>query len=321
MLLNERPVFILKGVAPLQPVSVEALMPYDLPETLLPSSEISVFGKAMELGWESETGENEFSIALHFVPSRPGSFMETWGSSARVLDHISVYVTQAAATTFERLTGLSIARGNWSAISMMGASVGTLTINGKSRRLVPDQIKSMDEALFELKRIEGTKVDGRYLQLLEKRVSKIGLLALFFLMDELYKQKSPITIRWHSGKNESSTSLSVIASKRLYAIMSEYLSSRSTSFMREQAKVIVRLTNAEVIKLKKPVNRNAGGWQLLLSDLQNQFIGPNELEVRPYQVEKIVRYFRDYGAGSFQTRLRPIYLALYSLRLATYGLN
>ena len=321
MLLNEELIFILTGHDPLRPASVGALMSFELPELLLPVAEISVFGKAMALGTESEAKEDELSVALHFVPYWPGSSAETWSNSARVQDHLSDYLRHAARAVFEKSIGHRVPKSGWTAISMASASSGTLTINGKSRRLPPLQVKSMDEALLELKKMEAGEVSQSHLRSLEQSIGKTGILSLYFLTDELSKQESPLTIRWRSGRTERSTSMSTAASKRLRRVIGEYITSHRTSYMSEQAKIIVKLTDAEVSKLMKRIDRQSGGWQALLDDLQHQFVGPNEIEVKPIQVERILRYYHDYGTGSFQTRLEPIYMALYSLRLASSGLK
>ncbi len=53
----------------------------------------------------------------------------------------------------------------------------------------------------------------------------------------------------------------------------------------------------------------------MIATLQHQLEG-NDLKLTPHLVERVIRYVQDYGEGTYENRLRPIYEAIHR-----YGLS
>lgn len=86
------------------------------------------------------------------------------------------------------------------------------------------------------------------------------------------------------------------------------------------AEFIVHLTGPEVSELLKDVDPRGGGFQALIATLQHQLEG-NDLKLTPNLVERVIRYVQDYGEGTYENRLRPIYEAIHRYGLSFVGLR
>ena len=69
-------------------------------------------------------------------------------------------------------------------------------------------------------------------------------------------------------------------------------------------RVIITLTDSELDYLIKEA-RGTGGFQSLLRKLQTRLSG-HDLELHLEDIERIVRYVREYGKGGFQSRLAGV---------------
>ncbi len=67
----------------------------------------------------------------------------------------------------------------------------------------------------------------------------------------------------------------------------------------------IQLTDNEAARFQKPVN-GRGGFQTLLRRMQKSIDGENVLDVSDADVEKVIRYFFQYGQGGFQDRAKPV---------------
>jgi hypothetical protein len=66
-------------------------------------------------------------------------------------------------------------------------------------------------------------------------------------------------------------------------------------------KLVLVLTEAEVIKLKRPI-RGKGGFQDLLKRLRGNLKGNVIMVDKWSDIEKVIRYSNKYGRGGFQMR-------------------
>ena len=84
---------------------------------------------------------------------------------------------------------------------------------------------------------------------------------------------------------------------------------RSPSFYSTQPITIHHLSREEIKDLFEEINtKGTGGWQSLFASLQKSFDKVNgTIDLTPEQRARIYHYYRSYGGGGWQERIKRIF--------------
>ncbi len=321
--------YLLMGVDPLNPESVRPVRVVDLPRGYLPTGDVSVRGKKLhgiQMGGDGPSTD----VLLHLVPDGSSAPSPSLADAGAIQEAISrflgwtahAFVARHAPSPPTGNRGQLGLPGAWTRLALQRASPGTLCLEARITADDQGQRDALKAALEELKRVSESNARGA--ERTGDRFAPVVQFSLLGLMDLLRQLRISVTVKWDSGGTEEAA---LIGSSTAQA-SADFLSREVVSGLeaRGQRFAIVRvpLSPEDLERLDRDADPAAGGFEKLLSDLRGQVVtehGHSFLELRPDQVEKVVRYVQRYGGGGAQERLRPVYLALYQLGISFVGIR
>ena len=206
---------------------------------------------------------------------------------------------------------------DWAALTLVAAAPGTLTIVARADIEDDNQREAVLEAFRTLKPISEGHLDDD----ITRTVGARGVSSLLALMSIIRSLHLSVSLKWGSGKDEEYAMIGESAADRLHDRLRRTYDAQEAELSQTNiAEFVVHLTGTEVSELLKEVDPQAGGFQALIATLQHQLDG-NELKLTPQLVERVIRYVQDYGEGSFENRLRPVYEAIHRYGISFVGLR
>lgn len=296
--------------------------PSELPRRYFPTADVSVSGRSIPSLLLAK-GDDAFEVVLHLVPGKSAPETPSLADAGAIQQALQRFLSWAA------LAGLAVDRSeqtaagfimspDWGRLGLLKATGGTLLFTAEVETRVPDQRQALKDALeYLLAASEGPTITS---PVLEGRPGANAASALTALAALLFSLDISMSIRWRSG---DSTRCAMLGSSGSDVWGVPHAAPLAIGIP-ETATARLFLTEEEVDPLRREADPRRGGLQKLIVELRDQLVPEGErfvLTLTADQVEKVVRYFQEYGQGGFQDRLRPIYAGLYRLGISFVGLR
>ncbi len=322
ILLAEGRIYLLEGGDPLRPESVRGVEPPELDRALLPTGDATVFGNSMRPpGLPVDPGA--LRVLIHVVPGSSGPESPALADSAVIQECLQRFVSWTSrAMLFRegpREAGVpsAIPVMDWAGLTLVAAASGTLTvvaradIEGEARR----------EAVLNALRILKPISEGRFDEAITRTVGSKGASSLLALMGIIRSLHLSVSLKWGFGDDEEFAMIGESTADWVHDQLQRLADAEEAQLVQTKAaEFIVHLTGPEVSELLRDVDPRGGGFQALIATLQHQLEG-NDLKLTPHLVERVIRYVQDYGEGTYENRLRPIYEAIHRYGLSFVGLR
>jgi hypothetical protein len=322
--------YVMIGPDPLHPDSVERVAIASLPRGYIPTQDVSVKGERLHVPYTDENPLTE--VFVHLVPDGNSSATPSLSDSGAIQEALSRYLSWTAHMFRRRgepLTEQALRASfdlpeEWTRLTLLRASPGTLRIDARIAAKEEGERRAINEALSELKRASESASASPHLGDERDIYAPVVQVALFGLMDLLRQLHICLTVKWGTAAGEDAILIGSSAAQSCADRISVELGAALGPGAAGGTRVKVPVTDRDLADLNKDVDPAAGGFQKLIWDIRQQLVtedGRNFLELRPDQVEKVVRYVQGYGAGGAQDRLRPVYNALYRLGISFVGIR
>jgi hypothetical protein len=323
----------LRGADPLAPTWVARAQLWELPESFLPTADLTARGQPMpELG--PPPGTKPIEVRIHLVPNFEGPESPSLSDSGAVQGALQRFLGWAAAVAYAEATAperkpptISAGPPKWSAFSLTRATPGTLLLSAEARI---DEKSQREALLAAFERLKTVVSEARDRSRKGDNTSQPGnqgpllvVAALVALADLLRSAHLSLSVRWSSGE---ATDCALIGPPMADTIAQLGTDAEQPRLEPVRSAIIrVTLTEEDVGLLRLSLDPAGGGLQKLIATLRDQLQQTGEgmyvLPLSADQVEKVIRYVQEYGQGGYQDRLRPVYEALYRIGIAFVGLR
>jgi hypothetical protein len=322
ILLPETEVYLLEGAEPLRPNSVSHVNPTTLDRTLIPSGDVSVFQNALSLPG-APVEPTALRVVIHVIPGPSGLESSTISAFAVIQECLQRFVSWTAREILSRERKPAprpegaIPVADWAALTLVGAAPGTLTIVAKTEVEGEGRKEAIISALRALEAISQGHVDEEAFRGLGAR----GTSALLVLLSIMRSHHLSVSLKWGSRGSEEFATIRETTAEGVYDVLQRFYAAEEIRPTQPwTADFIVHLTEAEAHDLLKEVDPQRGGFQALIAALQRNLQG-QDLRLTPLLVERVIRYVQDYGEGSYENRLRPIFEAIQRYGISFVGLR